>query len=105
MLKSCLSLPRSRVLGVRSSQAPAKTLSATFSHSSSNQIMSNIKGGSPMDVNAELLRSSFRSLFEDKIFKAGNGFEVDTEVLRDIFGRPGWGVQALQGEIEVLGKL
>ena len=58
-----------------------------------------------MDVNAELLRSSFRSLFDDKIFKAGKGFEVDTKVLRDIFGRPGWGVQALQGEIEVLGKL
>ena len=40
-----------------------------------------------MDVNAELLRSSFRSLFDDKIFKAGKGFEVDTEVLRDIFVR------------------
>ena len=51
-----------------------------------------------MDLNAELLRSSFRSLFDDKIFKAGKGFEVDTEVLRDIFVQAGWGVQALQGE-------
>ena len=87
MLKTFLSLPLSRVLGVSSTQALAKTLSAISSHSSFNQIKSNITGENPSVCKCWIVRKLdfARFIFSKQVSAKDLEWTRESLVPRDIY--------------------